>query len=109
MGRIARRDEQVSAQVGLVLVEAEAPRGDLEPAPDLPRMLGTYAYGPDVVLSGVLIVILLAIEILDDRRPVRVRLRRRPRWVRWAAMYALLFALVVLGVWNMNEFVYMQF
>jgi hypothetical protein len=37
------------------------------------------------------------------------RLRARPLVLRWAVYYALLAALVVLGTWNLRQFVYMQF
>ena len=55
------------------------------------------------------IVLLLVIESVDDFRSVWVRLDARPVYVRWAAYYALLLLLIVLGNWNFAQFVYMQF
>ncbi len=75
----------------------------------LPSLVLTRLGGADVGLSAGLIVLLLVIEIVDERRPIWQRLERRPTVLRWAAYYALLGALVVLGMWNFQQFVYMQF
>ena len=56
-----------------------------------------------------LIVLLLAVEALDERGPVWERLGARPLYVRWAVYYGLLIALVAFGTWNLQQFVYMQF
>jgi hypothetical protein len=53
--------------------------------------------------------VLLVVELLDEARPVWERLRAQPVYLRWAAYYAMLFSLVVLGAWNLQQFVYMQF
>ena len=37
------------------------------------------------------------------------RLAVRPVYVRWTVYYAMLAALVVLGTWSLQQFVYMQF
>jgi hypothetical protein len=51
----------------------------------------------------------MAIELFDETRSIWARLAARPTPVRWAAYYALALALVVFGVWNLQQFVYMQF
>jgi hypothetical protein len=63
----------------------------------------------DLLLSVGLIAILLGVEALDEREPFWERLRTRPVYVRWAVYYGLLIALAVLGSWNFQQFVYMQF
>jgi len=78
-------------------------------AGSLPRLLGTRLLNPEILVSIGLLTLLMAIEILDDIRPVWARLAARPVYVRWAAYYALLLFLLVLGHWNLTQFVYMQF
>ena len=78
-------------------------------AMELPRLLYVRLSGGEILVSVVLVAVLLAVEALDDRRSIWKRLESRPRYQRWAAYYALLIALAVLGVWNQQQFVYMQF
>jgi D-alanyl-lipoteichoic acid acyltransferase DltB (MBOAT superfamily) len=78
-------------------------------ASSLPRLLAARAVNQDVVFLVALIGVLLIVETLDERRPVWERVRSRPVVVRWSVYYALLFALIVFGAWNLREFVYMQF
>jgi len=65
--------------------------------------------GADMLISIGLIGVLLAVEILDERRPIWERLAARPVALRWAAYYVLIGALLVMGRWNLQQFVYMQF
>lgn len=76
---------------------------------DLPRLLQVRLMNGEILLSLVLIVGLLGVEAFDERRPLWERLAARPVSVRWAVYYALLASLIVLGVWNLQQFVYMQF
>jgi D-alanyl-lipoteichoic acid acyltransferase DltB (MBOAT superfamily) len=75
----------------------------------LPTLLRVRLTSDNVLPSVVLIFLLLAVELADEKRPMWERLSVRPTAVRWAVYYALLVALVVLGRWNVREFVYMQF
>ncbi|MGE4055637.1 MAG: MBOAT family protein, partial [Vicinamibacterales bacterium] len=75
----------------------------------LPSLLAVRLATGEVMTAVVLIAVLLGIEILDERRDIWQRLERKPVGLRWAAYYALLGALVVLGTWNFEQFVYMQF
>ena len=63
----------------------------------------------DVLFLLALIAVLLAIETLDETRPLWERVRAQPVVVRWSVYYALLFGLIVLGSWKLQQFVYMQF
>jgi D-alanyl-lipoteichoic acid acyltransferase DltB (MBOAT superfamily) len=76
---------------------------------ELPGLLWARLSTPAVRLSAGLIVLLLVIELLDERRSIWERLAARPTTVRWAAYYALLLSLIVLGTWNLQQFVYMRF
>ena len=56
-----------------------------------------------------LILFLLGVEIVDEKRGVWGRLAVAPVYVRWGVYYALLMALLVMGKWNLKQFIYMQF
>ena len=77
--------------------------------PQLPTMLGTYNWTNELLISIALIVFLMAVEVLDELRPVWDRLAAKPVAVRWGYYYALSACLLVIGYWGMEEFVYMQF
>ena len=77
--------------------------------PDLPRLLQVRITDLDILLSLVVVGVLLGVEALEERRSLWERLATRPTYVRWAVYYAVLLMLVVLGMWNLNQFVYMQF
>ncbi len=76
---------------------------------ELPRLLYLRLGGGEILFSVALVAVLLAVEALDDRCSIWKRLESRPRYQRWAAYYGLLIALVVMGVWDQQQFVYMQF
>jgi D-alanyl-lipoteichoic acid acyltransferase DltB (MBOAT superfamily) len=77
--------------------------------PNLPVLLANYPFTFEVVAAIVLIVVLMLVELFDERRPGLEWLRARPAPVRWAAAYVLLACLLVLGNWSLTRFVYMQF
>jgi alginate O-acetyltransferase complex protein AlgI len=77
--------------------------------PLLPRLIWVRLQDPAIVLAIATIVVLVMVEIADEGRPMWDRLGERPIALRWAVYYALLAALVVLGTWNLRQFVYMQF
>jgi hypothetical protein len=77
--------------------------------PNIGRVLQVRLMNPDILLALALIAILLAVEALDETRPLWERVRTRPVAIRWAVYYAMLFALLVLGTWNLQQFVYMRF
>lgn len=77
--------------------------------PALPALLLHYPFTRDHALGGALIAVLLVIEVLDERRPIVDRLALAPRFVRWSSLYAAIFALVLLGRWQGERFIYMQF
>ena len=77
--------------------------------PVLPGLLWVRLQDPAVLLAIATIIVLVAVELVDERAPMWERLRARPTALRWAVYYALLAALVVLGTWDLRQFVYMQF
>lgn len=77
--------------------------------PRLPQLLGAYAYSGELILCAMLIVFLLLVEFYDEKRSLWQRLQAAPVCVRWSVYYALTLGLIVLGQWNLKQFVYMQF
>ena len=75
----------------------------------LPRLLLVRIMSAEILTALALIGVLLAVEALDERRSVWVRLADRPLYVRWAVYYAVFVCLILLGTWNLQQFVYMQF
>jgi D-alanyl-lipoteichoic acid acyltransferase DltB (MBOAT superfamily) len=77
--------------------------------PDIPGLVSRYPFTTDQLLGVGLIALLLLIEILDERRAIWQRLASAPVVLRWGAYYAGIFALLILGRWQAQEFIYMQF
>ena len=75
----------------------------------MPGLLTHYPFSAEHGLALGLIALLVAVEILDERRSIWQRLAAAPIWARWAVYYAGIFALLVLGRWQAREFIYMQF
>jgi D-alanyl-lipoteichoic acid acyltransferase DltB (MBOAT superfamily) len=71
--------------------------------------IGRFPFNADHYLAAGLILLLLIVEILDERRSIWKRLAAAPVALRWSAYYAALFALLLLGRWQTREFIYMQF
>ncbi len=81
----------------------------LESSAALPAMLRVRVFTGEVGFAIALVVVLLAIEVLDERKPLWERVRPLPVPVRWAVYYALIAAVIVFGSWQLQSFVYMQF
>ena len=76
---------------------------------DLPTLLWVRLATGDILLSVALIAVLVGVEALDERQPLWERLAARPLYVPWSVYYALLICLIVFGMWELQQFVYMQF
>lgn len=77
--------------------------------PELPGLVARYPFTAEHGFLVALIAGLLAIELVMERKDLKTRLARAPRALRWLAIYAGLFALLLLGRWQSEAFVYMQF
>lgn len=75
----------------------------------LPGLLSTQLANPAVLFSIGLILLLVVIDLLDEKRAFWEKLRTRPVYIRWSVYYALIFALIILGIWGLRQFVYLQF
>lgn len=61
------------------------------------------------VIDILLILFLVGLEISQRNGSIRERLSRKPSYVRWFAYYALILGILLLGVFNNNQFIYFQF
>lgn len=77
--------------------------------PQLATLATHYNWTSELMTSFGLIAVLMAVEALDDARPIWSRLVAAPRAIRWATCYALMIGLLLLGRWGTSQFVYMQF
>jgi hypothetical protein len=77
--------------------------------PDMPGLIGNFPFTFEHYFGLGAILGLAVIEILDERRPIWQRLATMPVAFRWAAYYAGIFALLLVGRWQAHEFIYMQF
>jgi D-alanyl-lipoteichoic acid acyltransferase DltB (MBOAT superfamily) len=76
---------------------------------DIASLLPHYPFTSEHVMGFTLIVLLIAVEVFDERRPIAQRLAAAPTAVRWGTYYLGIFALLILGRWQAKEFIYMQF
>ena len=78
-------------------------------ANQLPAAFLNYGWTSEILISFGLIAFLLVFELFEERRSVWERLASRSVAVRWGFYYLLLMGLAVLGKWQFNQFIYMQF
>jgi D-alanyl-lipoteichoic acid acyltransferase DltB (MBOAT superfamily) len=76
---------------------------------EIAALIPRYPFTSDHFTGLALIVLLIAIEILDERRSIWKRLAEVPVVVRWGIYYAGIFTLLLIGRWQAREFIYMQF
>jgi D-alanyl-lipoteichoic acid acyltransferase DltB (MBOAT superfamily) len=77
--------------------------------PELPALIGNFPFTPEHGFLVALIAGLLVIEALQEMPAIWQRIQAAPRALRWAGWYAAAFALILLGRWQAEAFVYMQF
>ena len=67
------------------------------------------AYELAIAVIGLLM--LLVLEIFQERHDSELleEFERRPAWIRWPVYYAVLFSILIFGVFELKEFVYFQF
>lgn len=76
---------------------------------EIPSLVVEYPFTWEHGMGVGLIVFLLVVETLDERRPVAQRLAAAPAVLRWSCYYLVIFGLLILGRWQAREFIYMQF
>lgn len=63
----------------------------------------------EIGLSFLLIFFLEAVHYLQNRKNIVQALAQKPVYIRWAAYYALLIAIVIFGEFSDRQFIYFQF
>jgi D-alanyl-lipoteichoic acid acyltransferase DltB (MBOAT superfamily) len=76
---------------------------------EMPSLLPHYPFTAEHFMGFALIGFLVVVEIFDERRSIFQRLAAAPVVVRWGLYYLAIFALLILGRWQGQEFIYMQF
>jgi D-alanyl-lipoteichoic acid acyltransferase DltB (MBOAT superfamily) len=76
---------------------------------EIPSLVVQYPFTAEHGMGFGLIGLLLAVETLDERRPIAQRLAAAPTVLRWSCYYLVIFGLLILGRWQAKEFIYMQF
>jgi alginate O-acetyltransferase complex protein AlgI len=76
---------------------------------EIPSLVVQYPFTVEHGMGFGLIALLLAVESLDERRPIAQRLAAAPAALRWSCYYLVIFGLLILGRWQAKEFIYMQF
>jgi hypothetical protein len=76
---------------------------------EIPALVVQYPFTLEHGMGFGLIALLLAVETLDERRPIAQRLAAAPTVLRWGSYYLVIFGLLILGRWQAKEFIYMQF
>ncbi|MDQ2900599.1 MAG: hypothetical protein M3Y07_12490, partial [Acidobacteriota bacterium] len=63
----------------------------------------------DLLLAVAGVIILMTVEFLQGRRPLRPALAALPGWARWAAYYAAVASILLFGKFTSQQFIYFQF
>lgn len=72
--------------------------------------LNLFKYSIDFKLSFIAIVLLLAVEYLNEYHDFIQKIRLRlPSYAKWAVFFFLILLIMLLGKWNESDFLYFQF
>jgi len=63
----------------------------------------------ELVIAVGVILIMEAIHLIQRHGSIRHMMRDKPIWFRWSLYYALIFMILILGVYGKSEFIYFQF
>ncbi len=77
--------------------------------PDMPALVGKYPFTAEHGVLFALIAGLMLIEALQESPALWGRIMAAPRPLHWAGWYSVGLALILLGRWQGEAFVYMQF
>ena len=69
------------------------------------------AFLPEMITLALGMIVLATIEIIQERSNRRIRdmIAQKPWYIKWALYYCLLFALVFLGMYSNQQFIYFRF
>ena len=69
------------------------------------------AFLPEMATLALTLIVWYGVEIIQEnsRQPLRLLISQKPWYIRWALYYSMLFALVFLGVFANQQFIYFKF
>ncbi|HPC39376.1 MAG TPA: MBOAT family O-acyltransferase [Spirochaetota bacterium] len=69
------------------------------------------AFLPEMATLALMLIVWYGVEIIQEnsKQPLRTLISAKPWYVRWALYYGILFALVFLGVFANQQFIYFKF
>ncbi len=62
-----------------------------------------------IILSFTLIIVLELIHIIQIKGSIRYKVESKPAFIRWSLYYAIVLAIIFLGIYDKREFIYFQF
>jgi D-alanyl-lipoteichoic acid acyltransferase DltB (MBOAT superfamily) len=71
--------------------------------------LNLFTFRADMYISIILIVLLMAIEWIEEKYQIFLALKVSPVYVRWTVYTTAIVSMIVLGVWKSADFIYFQF
>ncbi len=108
IGRIFFRAESIQHALGLI--------GSIftKPGSITAELIASTGFTKDdVVISAVAVLVLLVVDILQEKMSVRDALAKQSLVIRWPILYALIIAIIVFGIYGPNydasSFIYEQF
>lgn len=63
----------------------------------------------EIFISFLLILFLIILEWIQERKPLRLFLRKQPIWVHWAVYQVFVLAIIFFGVFKQTSFIYFNF
>jgi D-alanyl-lipoteichoic acid acyltransferase DltB (MBOAT superfamily) len=71
--------------------------------------LNLFEFRADMVMGVMLIILLMVLDVLEEKIKISEKLRLSPSVVRWTVYGVSVLALVILGIWKSADFIYFQF
>jgi len=71
--------------------------------------LNLFSFPVDFYISIFLILLLIVIEILEEKYELYARIRTMPVFYKWAFVAVVTLSLFILGMWESSDFLYFQF
>jgi hypothetical protein len=63
----------------------------------------------DLFIAFASIALLVFIDILSEKKEILIRIAEKPLLLRWGIYYLLIISILVFGVFENRQFIYLQF
>ncbi|HLO59716.1 MAG TPA: MBOAT family O-acyltransferase [Bacteroidales bacterium] len=71
--------------------------------------LNLFEFRADMVMGVLLIILLMLLDVLEEKIKISEKLRLSPSAVRWTVYGVSVLALMIFGIWKSADFIYFQF